>query len=293
MTTFSNTIVQGDAREVLGAMPPEPLFDCIVTSPPYFNLRRYTEDGDRREIGREEHSDLFIEHLVDLFNRCRPRLRESGSLWINIDDTFRDGSPLSIPERLFSALVGDGWIPRNRIIWHKINTPPESAQKRFARKYEMVYWFTKARDDYFFDLAATKIPVAVSSVKRLAYGKSGVKEPGITRMSGSKQVFDAEEQERKWMEGGVNCGDVWVMPSATGRTRHVAQYPELLVYRPILSTCPRDGLVLDPFMGSGTTAVVAKRLGRRYFGIDLDPRAVEEARKRVAEEPIPLIVEGA
>ena len=158
---FAGRILVGDAREKLDELPSESV-DCIVTSPPYFRLRNY---GEGKQIGLERHVDEWVDELRLVARGLRHVLKEGGSFWLNLGDTYsrdlRDGAlPKSLvlaPERLAAALVSDGWILRNKVIWAKPNPMPTSVRDRLSCTWEVVYFFTKSKS-YHFDLDAIRVP---------------------------------------------------------------------------------------------------------------------------------------
>jgi DNA modification methylase len=280
---LSNTVVNGENREVLRLIA-DATFDMCVTSPPYFRLREYSRLD--REIGRETTPIEFIASLLETFTQVHRTLKPGGSLWVNIDDTW-EGEPYLIPERFAMALAfGENSLYRlrNKVIWYKVDAMSEndSSNKRFTRKYEQFYWFVRRADsDYYFDLEAAKVPVKVSTVSRLGHMFYENKGNAVSRMRG--QLGDMSGKIDEMLEGGVNCGDVWPIMTNKVRVEHIAPYPEDLIIRPIVACCPDDGIVLDPFMGSGTTAIAALKMNRNFFGIDINPDSVREATNRVAD----------
>jgi DNA modification methylase len=273
----SNSVICGDTREALRGFPSD-FFDLVITSPPYYNLREYTDDP--REIGREESFADFLNNLTNVFSICGAHMKKSGSLWVNIGDTYK-GSPLMIPERFCLKMVDLGWCLINKVIWMKPDAMAESVTRRFSQKYEMFYWFVKDYREYYFNLEATKIPVSRATVERLEHRFNEGKSNAISRMRGV--LGDMSEKVDMYLEKGVNCGDVWIIPTNKVRVKHAAPYPEQLLVRPLVACCPDGGNVLDPFAGSGTTGVATLRLGggRTFYGIDINPQAVEEANARL------------
>lgn len=328
-----NQILTGDARVILKALPPASV-DCVVTSPPYFRLRNYQ---DQRQIGLETHVDDYAQELLGVARAIRYALKPSGSLWLNLGDTYsrsaqhgaRDKSLVLAPERAAQALIKDGWILRNKVIWAKTNPMPTSVPDRLSTTHEVVYFFVRERR-YFFDLDAIRVPHATASTKPRAArpawsvppewrGPSAGKHTGLDRLKASG---------RPGHPLGKNPGDVWSLATAGYRGAHHAVFPERLVERPILATCPQrvcsrcgapwarsrartlghlavqgelkatcscgaaawPGVVLDPFMGSGTVAVAARRHRRDWLGIELNPefaRLAEERLARLDERPPP------
>lgn len=274
---YKDEIVLGDANEVLGRLP-QHHYNMCVTSPPYWKCRTYS--NDRREVGREEHPHDYIERMTKIFAKVRECLKPEGSLWVNVDDTYENG-PLMIPERLAVQMIKDGWYLKNKVIWYKVDAMPESVPRRFARKYEMFYWFTVQEKRYYFNPEATKIPVSVATVERFKYGFNSAKSATISRMR--SLTGDLSHKAGEYLERGVNCGDVWASPTNKDRVAHFAPYPEDLIVRPIAACSPEGGHILDPFMGSGTTALAARKMLRHFTGIELNIASVHEAKERIKE----------
>ncbi len=186
-----------------------------------------------------------------------------------------------IPERFALAMLKRGWILRNRIVWHKPNAMPSSAKDRFANSWEYLFFFVKSTR-YSFDLDAVRVPH-----KAVLSAKSDVKPIALHRQSPSfrgRRLPPRVGEPGASHPNGKNPGDYWAIATRPFRTAHVAVFPEALCETPIKAGCPRNGLVLDPFMGSGTTAIVAQRLGRRYLGFEINPDYVKMARARLAEQ---------
>ena len=236
------------------------------------------------------------------------------------DDNLPVKSLCMIPERFAIAMSERGWIIRNKVVWHKKNGMPSSVTDRLGNKYEMVYFFTK-NPRYFFDLDAIRVPYETNErrpdgiVRQREYDYHG-KFAEHAENSGSPRARQArkyntkegsknrelEEQSRRFGKRrppgdsslyernpkGKNPGDVWTLTLQPHPDKHVAMFPEKLIEPMILSGCPQGGVCLDPFMGSGTTAVVAKRLGRHYLGIELNPEYIKIAEKRIDGATPPL-----
>ena len=319
-----NRILTGNAKEVLAGLLPESV-DCVVTSPPYANAVR--DYGKAGQLGQEPTIIEYVENLVAVLRGVRRVLKNSGALWLNLGDSFskhiRQGTPrgslLLVPQRVTLALSADGWIIRNVVTWSKPSPLPQSAKDRLSPTYEVVIFATKERR-YFFDLDAIRIPHRSAErarpMPRERSRRYQGNNTGLGKLKAAGRVGNAR---------GKNPGDVWTIPTAIDRLGHQATFPEALIERPILATCPelictqcdgawtrptriksrrtsegmlhtrevgelrrcdcfaptRPGVVLDPFMGTGTTAVVAKRLGRDFLGIELNPTYVKLATNRL------------
>jgi DNA modification methylase len=311
-----NTILVGDAAARLRELPGASV-DCVITSPPYFQLRNY---GTPEQIGLEPHVDGWVSSLNRVFAEVGRVLKPTGVLWLNLGDSFsrhtRYGAPskslLLAPERLLLALAADGWIVRNKVIWAKTNPLPSSVTDRLSLSYEVFYFLVRS-PRYFFDLDAIREPHRSSAAKRARPPVNLTPEwagPLAATLGGLRRARAAGTPGHAL---GKNPGDVWHIATHGYRGAHFATFPEALIRRPLLATCPRavctacgrpwrrttrvdqetlvpcgcgaevlPGVVLDPFFGSGTVGVAAQRLGRDWIGIELNPAYVELAEARLA-----------
>lgn len=243
-----------------------------VTSPPYFGLRDYGVSG---QVGTEAAPEQYIGRLVEVFREVRRVLRPGGTLWVVIGDSYRDKNLIGIPWMLAFALRADGWYLRQDIIWHKTRCIPESVQDRCTKSHEYIFLLSKS-GRYYFDRSAIQEPVAESTVKRMrqdiAHQKGSFRQPGKTN-GPLKPGGDGKTRNRR---------NVWSLCPAYFKGAHFAVFPEKLVEPCILAGCPEGGTVLDPFMGGGTTGVVAKHLGRSFTGIEINPVYCKIAADRIA-----------
>ncbi len=312
MRLIDDLILEGDAAEKLKTLENESAHTC-VTSPPYFGLRDY---GTAGQIGLEQHPEEYVEKLVRVFREVRRVLRNDGTLWLNIGDSYAGYGKLmsakyagckrkdliGIPWMLAFALRADGWYLRQDIIWQKTNCMPESVVDRCTKSHEYIFLLSK-RPRYYFNAEAISEPIADSSIKRYAQnieaqkgsdrqqGKTnGNMKAALPRFGGSKYGDDTRE------EFGTKSGaeyipslkrnkrDVWAISTGGFKGAHFAVFPEKLVEPCILAGCPVGGTVLDPFAGSGTTGVVAKKLGRKFVGVEINPEYREMAVARIQAE---------
>lgn len=283
LSEILNKTIQGDVREIIPDLP-DSFIDLVVTSPPYFRLRSYTDNIDPREIGREHDVEDYIRNLTNIFLMLKPKVKSTGSIWVNIDDTYRMGSPLLVPERFVMKMVDLGFKLHNKVIWYKPDPQSESSnvqEHRFTRKYEVFYWFTLTRE-YYFDHDATNIPSKLNTVQRMEYNFNDSKQLQTSRMRG--MVGDMSSKIPDMLEGGVDCGDVWIVPTNKDKVPHKAPYPQLLIARPIIACCPESGVVFDPFMGSGRTAIASNRLARNSVGTELSPEYAKLANDELTKE---------
>ncbi len=277
-----NQVFLGDAFRELQSFPAA-LVDTIVTSPPYYRQRDYS---GANQLGLEPTPEAYIDRLVAVFRECRRVLKASGSLWLVIGDKYVDGQQLGMPWRVALALQADGWILRSDIIWHKPNAMPSAVKTRPTTDHEYVFFLTAA-PDYHYDADAIREPhVTFTEKSRMRGGRNHFFRPGGTPEQG-KNRGNPNLHHGRWDQAfhpkGRNKRTVWSIPLSKFREAHFAVFPEPLVETCILAGCPQDGVVLDPFLGSGTTAVVAKRLGRKYIGIDCVAEYCQMARRRLRE----------
>ena len=218
-----NTILQGDALTRLKELPTASI-DCVITSPPYFQLRDYGIGG---QIGHEPRVDGWVSALRDVFFELARILKPTGSVWLNVGDTYSrrggDGSlaksMLLGPERLLMALAQDGWIVRNKVIWDKVRTTPHPTSDRLTSAYEVVYYLVRSKT-YHFDLEAIRDHHLPDTLRR--------------PFAHFPQLQDVPQE----LLLGKNPGDVWHIPPSLYSGAHFATFPPNLVRRPILASCP-------------------------------------------------------
>lgn len=301
-----NTILHGDVTDRLRELPAGSV-DCVITSPPYFQLRDYGATG---QLGQEATVDEWVANLRGVLREIARVLKPAGSVWLNVGDSFsrhdRYGAPpkglLLTAERIVVALAADGWIIRNKVIWAKTNPMPTSVTDRLALTYEPVYFLVRSRQ-YFYDLDAIREPHRSAPTRRQAsFGEQPASWAGPLSASRGG-LAKAKAAGRVGHELGKNPGDVWQHATSSYRGAHFATFPEALLRRPILATCPArvctgcggaqptpgcdcrapfvPGIVLDPFFGSGTVGVAARRLGRDWLGIEINADYVRLAEQRL------------
>lgn len=257
-------------------MQSESIHTC-VTSPPYYNLRDYAVQG---QIGMERTPEEYIEKLVQVFQEVRRVLRSDGTLWVVISDTYasrpsvecKPRDLLAIPWRLALALRADGWYLRQDIIWSKPNAMPESIKNRCTRSHEYILLLSKS-SQYYFDAQAIRepcSPVTIADFKRRKNLNNKGGRPGTFGAEARPDLYRSRSDyiPKDFMR---NKRDVWTVNTGAFKGAHFAVFPEKLVEPCILAGCPEGGTVLDPFMGSGTTGTVAKRLRRNFTGIEIKP----------------------
>lgn len=280
-TTLSNTVICGDSLSTLREFPSS-FVDCIVTSPPYYGQRDYAVDG---QLGGEDTPSQYVTKLGELFDECKRVLKDGGSLWLNLGDKYLGGNLLGMPWRVALELQARGWILRNDIIWHKPNAMPHSAKNRLTTDHEYIFFFTKKESNYFYDQDAIREEhVTFTENSKMMGGKNHFGKNGGTPEKG-KNGGNSNLHDGRWDQAfhpnGRNKRTVWNVPLSKFRGAHFAVFPEKLIEPCILAGCPRNGLVLDPFFGAGTTGVVASRLSRKYLGLELNSEYVDIAQKRL------------
>ena len=284
-----NKILFGDCRETLKTIDTKARM--CVTSPPYYGLRNY--GGEDKQIGMEQTPEEYIEQLVDVFRSVRDVLTDDGTLWLNIGDTYYnyrsdgnypkqtvsrtkqdlpDFSPvrgnklhnlkskdlIGIPWMLAFALRADGWWLRQDIIWNKPNPMPESVKDRCTKSHEYIFLLSKSKQ-YFYDNEAIKEPVKQDwGTRDRTNGKYHNPGSGLAPHSGLSKSYDRK-----------NKRSVWTVTNKPYKGAHFACFPPDLIEPCILAGSEENDIVLDPFMGSGTTAMVAKKHNRNYLGCEL------------------------
>lgn len=321
-------IITADVVDGLAQLP-DGSVHCCVTSPPYFGLRDYGMPG---QIGLEATPAAFVARLVEVFREVRRVLRDDGTCWLNMGDSYNSGSSgglggstlgggqrnqeasnlhgrktfrpgsgradgvvddrtqrnrdgvsahgfkpkdlLLIPERLAIALQDDGWYIRARIIWHKPNPMPESVTDRPTKSHEHI-WLMSKQPRYYYDAEAIKEPSLHAGEVKDYTGdqKNNRVDPDMQRTRLAGRMITVPDTR--------NCRDVWTIATSPFSEAHFATFPPELAERCIKAGCPKDGTVLDPFGGAGTTGLVADRLQRNAILIELNPDYAAMAEKRL------------
>jgi len=283
-----NQIIAGDVRQT-SAQLPAACAQTIVTSPPYFGHRRYSETGEG-EIGREAKLPQYIANLREALRAAGRLLRDDGTLWLNLGDTFRNGRLLGVPWRVALALEEDGWMLRSDIIWHKPNAMPSAVKTRPTTDHEYIFLFSRS-NDYYYDADAIREPhVTFSEKSRMKGGRkhfgrrNGTPEQG--KNAGKVNLHDGR-WDQAFHPQGRNRRTVWSVPLGKCREAHFAVFPPALILPCILAGSPPGGVVVDPFSGSGVTCLTAQEHGRKFIGFELHQKYVDMARRRLAEAAPP------
>jgi len=314
MENFLNKIINGNSLEVLKTIPDNSI-DCCITSPPYWGLRDYGHD---EQLGSEKHFKDFVINLSNVFDEVQRVLKPTGTCFINLGDTYggsgsgttknadtskyvenskqvyvlpngtskasqfrgtaMNKSLCMIPERFAIEMIDRGWCLRNQIIWHKPNQMPSSAKDRFTVDFEKVFFFVKQPTDYYFE---QQLEPYTEPLDRWA----GQMVRGNYKTK--TEQFAVQERNGRDMRPnpeGKNMRTVWSINTEPSTEAHFATYPQRLVERMLKAGCPENGIVLDPFFGSGTTGVYARKVNRNFVGIELNPEYVKIAENRLLKE---------
>ena len=282
---IKNKVIKGDVKNVSKDLPDD-FFQTIITSPPYFNLRDYSEGIEQGEIGKEESFEDYIRSLVEIFEVLKNKLKSNGLLWLNLGDTYKNKLLLGIPWRVALALQDNGWILRSDIIWHKPNAMPSSIKDRPTTDHEYIFMFSK-NNEYYYNADAIREPHKTFSEEskmkggRNHFGKiNGTPENG--KNGGNSNLHDGR-WDQAFHPKGRNKRTVWEIPLGKFKDAHFAVYPEKLVENCLFAATQENDYVLDPFTGSGTTGIVACKYNRRFVGIELTDKYQKMAQSRIDE----------
>ena len=288
---MKDTILFGDCRETLKNLTNSSARMC-VTSPPYYGLRDY--GGEEKQLGQENSPKEYIDNLVNVFRIIKEKLSDDGTLWVNLGDSYYNYRPgkgqsypkqtvsktkqdlpdkcnkrgnkleglkekdlIGIPWLLAFALRKDGWYLRQDIIWHKPNPMPESVKDRCTKSHEYIFLLSKSKN-YYYDNEAIKEPAKDWGTRDRTNGKYHNKGTGLSPHTGLSKSYPTK-----------NKRSVWTVTSKPYKEAHFATYPPDLIEPCIKAGSRKGDIILDPFMGSGTTAMVSKQLDRHYIGCEL------------------------
>jgi site-specific DNA-methyltransferase (adenine-specific) len=255
----------------------------VVTSPPYYRQRDY---GDVTQLGQEESPGDYVDRLTHILRGTHRVLADRGALWLVLGDKFDEGRLLGMPWRVALAAQDAGWILRADVIWHKPNAMPSPVKNRPTVDHEYIFLLVKSLN-YHYDADAIREPhVTFGPQSRMRGGRRHFFRRGSTPEAG-KNAGQSNLHAARWDQAfhpkGRNKRSVWSIPLSKFRDAHFAVFPESLVETCLRATCPAGGLVLDPFMGSGTTGLVALRLSRRFLGIDCSAEYCAMAAQRLSD----------
>ena len=312
-----NIILQGDVINRLKDIEDNTI-QCVVTSPPYWGLRDYGEDN---QLGLEETPEEYVENMVKVFREVNRVLKDDGTLWLNLGDTYvankgnskagfneryfgkkfktdkqsdtykninitiKNPNPpknlVGIPWRVAFALQQDGWYLRQDIIWHKPNPMPESVTDRCTKSHEYIFLMSKSAN-YYYDAESIKEP-------SIEYGRDKRSDKGNIRYEGKRTI---DKQGKNGQQSFVTINEkrnkrsVWKINTKPYKEAHFAVFPEKLPELCIKAGSKKGDIVLDPFFGSGTTGFVAQRLYRKWIGIELNPEYIKIANKRFVQQEL-------
>ena len=311
MSEITVKLYCGDAEQVLSALPDESM-DCVITSPPYYALRDYKVEG---QIGLEPSVEEYVKRLVRVFDQVWRVLKPTGTVWLNLGDSyagansrssdwldpnskqatnrgthdvlgkhvvcppgFRRKNLLGIPWRVAFALQERGWYLRSDIIWAKPNPMPESVKDRPTRSHEYIFLLAKS-ERYYYDWEAIAEPSKLG--KTVSCPPSRGRKSQLNAQETYLKAGSWDMSDQRYYPAIHNARSVWWITIEPFPDAHFATFPTKLVERCIAAGCPKDGVVLDPFVGSGTTCLVAKNMGRHSIGIDLNPDYIRMAKERI------------
>jgi len=313
MGKILDIITFGDCRDTMRRWAADGVrAQTCVTSPPYFGLRDYGHPG---QIGLEKTPEEYIAAMVEVFRCVKDVLADDGTLWLNLGDSYAsggmsgphgglakaaersDGKPrnrsgaraaytdsitrkvpdglkpkdlIGIPWMLAFALRADGWYLRQDIIWHKQNPMPESVRDRCTKAHEYIFLLSESVR-YFFNIEAIKVPAKQDwGTRDRTNGKYHNEGSGLAPHSGLDKSYET-----------ANRRSVWTVATRPYKGAHFATFPPALIEPCILAGSRPGDIVLDPFMGSGTTAAVSVQHGRHYLGCELNPEYGDLQRERI------------
>lgn len=299
-----NKIYKGLALDVIKTFPDKSI-NCVITSPPYWQLRDY---GFSEQWGLEPTFEEYLEHLWSLMDEIWRVLKDDGTVWVNLGDTYysnkssnsnynegfneRSGNspgkkkqeksvkgldfktsneiPVKslclIPHRFAIGCISRGWIMRNDIIWAKRNAMPEPVTDRFSKKHEYFFFMAKSQK-YYFDLDGIRDKCKPMN----RWGGQKLKAKGVStwdKGTGQESYRDRDMQPNGGMKNPGTVSDFWDIPTKPSSKDHYAAYNDELIKKPILAGCPEGGIILDPFCGTGTTLMASYFHGRKVIGVE-------------------------
>lgn len=315
MEKVIDTVLQGHCVSVMNTVLEPQTVNMVIYSPPYYRLRFYNTEYQiwggnsscthdfstyedpivkkaggnpfwscsivgcgawRGEIGWEHDPQSYVEHLMEVSDAVNRVLRDDGTYWVNISDTYQDKSLQLVPERFAIAMTDSGWFLRNVIIWHKPSVFGNPVRDRFIQDWEYVLFFSKT-EKYWFDQDSVRL---LPKMTRGDLDRMKMRKPKDNRykgdtiapgtiLAGSRPLQEAYGSIKEIKGANRRC--VWDIASAEAEKGHYAPFPPKLVELCIKAGCPPNGVVLDPFSGTGTTLGVARDLNRHFIGIELNP----------------------
>ena len=294
---MNRTILQGDVLEKIKEIHGKSI-DVVISSPPYWNLRNYGVEG---QLGLEPDFNDYLNTMQKIMDEIKHVLKDTGTCWINLGDTYNNKSLVGIPERFYINCLDNGWLSRNHNAWIKNNSMPSSVKDRFTNKWESVFFFTK-QQKYYFNLDDVRVPtktdtkpfnvrVRDSDTNRFLQGATNNEKQHHNRkgeLKASKEWMFKWQKNEDSIHGtntnhpkGKNPGNIFQINTKPFKEAHFATFPPELPEFILKCACPKDGIVLDPFFGSGTVGLVAEQLGLNWIGIELNKEYIEIANKRL------------
>jgi len=312
----THRIILGDCIAGMKSLGDQSVNTC-VTSPPYWGLRDY---GHGEQIGLEQTPEAYVAKMVDVFREVRRVLRDDGTLWLNLGDSYagpkgntrgegagggkergeamgfggaigktpvppglKPKDLVGIPWRVAFALQADGWYLRQDIIWHKPNPMPESVTDRCTKAHEYIFLISK-KPHYYYDHEAVKEPARNWGTRDRSEMRDGTTDPKLKHHGLKGKAWENNPMKNK--------RSVWTVTTRGYKGAHFAVYPEELILPCVLAGCPVGGTVLDPFTGSGTTAIAALTNRRNFIGCELNSDYAQLAEDRIKVE-VPVTLEEA
>ena len=287
---------------------PDKSIDCVITSPPYWQLRDYGYEG---QWGLEPTFHEYLEHLWEMMDDIYRVLKDEGTCWINLGDSYNNsgwagnrankfndqpivpsgtkagrggqkGYPnkclVLLPHRFAIGCIDRGWILRNDIIWAKPNGMPEPVTDRFTKKHEYIFFMVKS-EKYYFDLDSIREKHSIVSLNRDKYGRKSEYANGQAAVGRS---YEAGEMCNPKGKNPGSVSDFWDITTKPSSNKHYASYNDELLMKPILAGCPEGGIIYDPFMGTGTTAITALRANRNFIGSEMSTEYIKICENNIA-----------
>jgi DNA modification methylase len=314
-----NRVIFGDCRDTMRELKAQGVrVQCCVTSPPYYGLRDYGHPG---QIGLEKTPAEYVAALVEVFDGVRELLADDGVLWLNLGDSYAAGGMgagsgkqltnrgtaagghmnkprkapeglkpkdlVGIPWRVAFALQAAGWYLRQDIIWHKPNPMPESVTDRCTKAHEYLFLLTKS-EQYHFDAEAIKEPASDNPVSAARRSRADFCTVGTKAIQGTGFGQSGQGENAKYKGDDRNRRSVWTVATKPYSGAHFAVFPTELIEPCVLAGSRPGDVVLDPFMGSGTTAQVAQALGRQWIGCELNTEYAPLQQARTAQAALAI-----
>jgi len=261
-------LVQGDAATVMQGIEDDSI-DCIVTTPPYWRRR-----GQGTESITATTSGEFIQELLLTMAQAKRVLKPQGSLWLNMGDDTTGGFVQGIPWRVVIAMIDQqGWHLVNEVVWNKTTTSPQGSQDHLRKVHEFMFHLVKSDDFYYNDEELRQTFALI-----------------VRNDDKGRKKSDKIAEHYLLPEGGHGQipADVWTIGVQRSGIAHYCVAPDTLYRLPMVATCPRDGIVLDPYCGTGTACRIAYEMNRRSIGIDINADYIKQARASIEQKPLSL-----